>query len=216
MFLKDRRASDTGVTSASRFLFRTAVLSRRLLAIVESHRPELMALWQESWPRGGGHQAVNIAVEVAEVLCGEWLLCVCVFGRTRVCKSVRAGAGRWDPCDFQLGLGVTCILCVAIRRKEDRYCMSVCHASTTRMHLNSFLRSSPFSPLLSLAVSHPLSLWRFIIRLLSFRGTTLSPVFCFFSCLGGSFLSSVVCRGSMERHLLAPRHIPDYTAQLRL
>lgn len=75
------------------------------------------ALWQEAWPRGEENCAVNIAVvavEVAEVLCGEWLLSVCVFGHTRMCKSIRAGAGRWDPCDSQPGLGVSWILCVAI------------------------------------------------------------------------------------------------------
>lgn len=46
----------------------------------------------------------------------------------------------------------------------------------------------------------------------SFRGKT----FPLFSCLSGSFLSYVVCGGSMERHLLAPRQIPDYTQQLWL
>lgn len=94
LFLKDRRASDTGVMSASRFLFRTAVLSRRLLAIVGSHRPVLRALWQEAWPREGGHWVVNIAVvpvEVAEVLRGEWLLCVCVFECARASELAQVG-----------------------------------------------------------------------------------------------------------------------------
>jgi len=36
------------------------------------------------------------------------------------------------------------------------------------------------------------------------------------SHLSGSFLARVVCGGSMERLLVAPRQIPDYAPQLRL
>lgn len=142
--------------------------------------------------------------------------CVCVLGCAQVCKSVRAGTGRWDPCDSQPGLGVTWILCVALRRKENRYRMSFCCESASNdafeflSPIFSFLSSIvslcvPSS--LSVALYHPSSY---------FQRNNILSCFFFSSCLGGSFLSSVVCRGSMERHLLAPRQIPDYVPQLRL
>lgn len=84
---------------ASCFESRIDVLSCRLSATIGSHQPVLTALWQEAWPPGvvgwwwwwWGCLAVNIvvvAVKVGDVLCGEWLLCVCVCLDAHKCARV--------------------------------------------------------------------------------------------------------------------------------
>lgn len=139
-------------------------------------------------------------------------MCACAL----VGNSVRAGTSRGDPYEWNgYGLRVTCVYLLCCMKGERQ----VLHVSL-KVQLADVLNHKPVVFFLLLFLCPPLSLCPLLLL-----DCASSSIFflseekhslLFFPCLSGSFLSCVVCGGSMERHLLAPRQIPDYTLQLRL